>query len=187
MSRRLLLITHSYSPESTPPQRRWKKFLAGLTAVGWEVEVLTPPADPRYVDTSQYPESYLTIRRTPDTGFLPDSRFGRLAKAVIHAATSVPLSVLSDADIVVATVPALPNLVAGRIISWTKNVPFVVEMRDAWPDLIFESESGGKLFGTVVADVITRIQRSSDQLIAVTKGFAETLEQRHMPDRKSVV
>lgn len=181
MSRRLLLITHSYSPESTAPQRRWKKFLAGLTAVGWEVEVLTPPADPRYVDTSQYPESYLTIRRTPDTGFLPDSRFGRLAKAVIHAATSVPLSVLSDADIVVATVPALPNLVAGRIISWTKNVPFVVEMRDAWPDLIFESESGGKLFGSVVAEVITRIQRSSDQLIAVTKGFAETLEQRHMP------
>src|SRR5699024_5319959 len=70
---------------------------------------------------------------------------------------------------------------AGRIIAWTKRVPYIVEMRDAWPDLIFESETGGKYFGTLVADIVTRLQRSSDQLIAVTKGFAETLEQRNMP------
>ncbi|GAA4119641.1 glycosyltransferase [Enteractinococcus coprophilus] len=181
MNRRLLLVTHSYTPESTAPQRRWKKFLAGLTAAGWDVEVLTPPADPRYVDLAQTGEPYLQIRRTPDVGFLPDSRSGRLARAVIHAVASVPLSVFSDADIVVATVPALPNLVAGRIIASIKRVPFVVEMRDAWPDLIFESETGGKFFGTLVADIITRLQRSSDQLIAVTRGFAETLEQRKMP------
>ena len=87
MTRRLLLVTHSYTPEFTAPQRRWKKFLAGLSAVGWEVEVLTPPADPRYIDHSQAEESYLTIRRTPDIGFLPDTRTGRLAKAVIHAGT----------------------------------------------------------------------------------------------------
>ena len=181
MNRRLLLITHSYTPESTAPQRRWKKFLAGLSSAGWDVEVLTPPADPRYIDSTQPGEPYLRIRRTPDVGFLPDSRSGRLARAVIHAVASVPLSLFSDADIVVATVPALPNLVAGRMIASLKRVPFVVEMRDAWPDLIFESETGGKLFGTLVAEVITRIQRSSDQLIAVTRGFAETLEQRNMP------
>src|SRR5699024_190852 len=121
------------------------------------------------------------IRRTPDVGFLPDTRIGRLARAVIHAGSAIPLSALSHADIVVATVPALPNLVAGRIIAWTKRVPYIVEMRDAWPDLIFESETGGKYFGTLVADIVTRLQRSSDQLIAVTKGFAETLEQRNMP------
>lgn len=181
MNRRLLLVTHSYTPESTAPQRRWKKFLAGLASAGWDVEVLTPPADLRYIDATQDGEPHLRIRRTPDVGFLPDSRGGRLAKAVVHAVTSVPLSVFSDADIVVATVPALPNLVAGRVIAWMKRVPFVVEMRDAWPDLIFESETGGKVFGTLVAETITRIQRSSDQLIAVTRGFAETLEQRNMP------
>src|SRR5699024_5761570 len=47
--------------------------------------------------------------------------------------------------------------------------------------LIFESASGGKIFGTLVAETITRIQRSADQLITVTKGFAATLEQRQMP------
>jgi len=179
--RRLLLVTHSYTPESTAPQRRWKKFLAGLSAVGWEVEVITPPADPRYVDPQQTPETYLRVRRTPDAAFLPDTRAGRLARAVLHAGTAVPLSVLSEADVVIATVPALPNLVAGRLIAWMKNVPYVVEMRDAWPDLIYESESGGRLFGTMVANVITQLQRSADHLITVTKGFAQSLEQREMP------
>lgn len=181
MARRLLLITHSYSPESTAPQRRWKKFLSGLYETGWAVEVLTPPADARYIDNTQNEEPHVDIRRTPDVSGLPDSRAGRLAKAVVHAATSVPLALTQDIDVVVATVPALPNLVAGRVIAWIKGVPYVVEMRDAWPDLIFESESGGKIFGTLVAEVITRIQRSADQLITVTKGFAEALQQRNMP------
>ena len=181
MTRRLLLVTHSYSPESTAPQRRWKKFLAGLTQAGWQVEVLTPPADPRYVDASQDAEPYLTVRRTPDVSFLPDSRVGRLARAVIHAAAAVPMSMSTDTDVVVATVPALPNLVAGRLIAWVKGVPYVVEMRDAWPDLIFESASGGKIFGSIVSEAITRIQRSADQLVTVTKGFGQTLAQRDMP------
>lgn len=181
MARRLLLVTHSYSPESTAPQRRWKKFLAGLYDAGWQVAVLTPPADPRYVDAAQDDEPHVTIRRTPVVRSLPDSRAGRLARAVIHAATSVPLALRQDVDVVIATVPALPNLVAGRVIAWIKGVPYVVEMRDAWPDLINESESGGKIFGTVVAETITRLQRSADQLITVTKGFGETLRQRNMP------
>src|SRR5699024_3943990 len=129
----------------------------------------------------QEPEPHVTIRRTPHVRSLPDSRVGRLAKAAIHAATSVPLAMTANVDVVVATVPALPNLVAGRIIASVKGVPYVVEMRDAWPDLIFESASGGKVFGTLVAETITRIQRSADQLITVTKGFAATLEQRQMP------
>src|SRR5699024_10188507 len=163
------------------PQRRWKKFLFGLYDAGWNVKVLTPPADPRYVDATQDDEPHVTILRTPEVNSLPDSRVGRLARAVIHAAASVPLALPHDADVVVASVPALPNLVAGRVIAWIKGVTYVGEMRDAWPDLIFESESGGKLFDTLVADDITRIQRSADQLITVTKAFAETLEQRNMP------
>lgn len=91
MVHRLLLVTHSYSPESTPPQRRWKRFLAGLYESGWSVEVLTAPPEPRYVDQTQDPEPYLTIHRTPQVSSLPDSRVGRLVKAVVHAAAAVPL------------------------------------------------------------------------------------------------
>src|SRR5699024_11672833 len=116
---------------------------------------------------AQEPEPHVTIRRTPHVSSLPDSRAGRLAKAVVHAATSVPLALTQDVDVVVATVPALPNLVAGRVIAWIKGVPYVVEMRDAWPDLIFESESGGKIFGTLVSDVVMIIIRYVDAVVIV--------------------
>src|SRR5699024_729054 len=84
-------------------------------------------------------------------------------------------------DVVVATVPALPNLLAGRVIAWLKGVPYVVDMRDAWPDLIAESETGGKLFGTLVTEAITKLQRSAHQLITVTHGCPQTLQQRNRP------
>src|SRR5699024_688533 len=39
-------------------------------------------------------------------------------------------------DVVVATVPGLPTLPAGLTIGAGLGVPVVVEMRDAWPDLL---------------------------------------------------
>src|SRR5699024_12470110 len=120
---------------------RWKRFLAGLYEAGWTVEVLTAPPEPRYVDQTQDPEPYLTIHSTPQVSSLPDSRVGRLAKAVVHAAAAVPLSLTTEGDVVFATVPALPNMLAGIVIAWPKGVAYVACMRDAWPDLIAESET----------------------------------------------
>src|SRR5699024_7222303 len=51
----------------------------------------------------------------------------------------------------------------------------------AWPDLSSDSETGGKLFGALLSAAITKLQRSADQLITVTHGFAQTLQQRNMP------
>src|SRR5690606_35049926 len=39
-------------------------------------------------------------------------------------------------DVVVATAPAIPTLLVGRLLSSLWSVPLVVEMRDAWPDLV---------------------------------------------------
>src|SRR5699024_11791706 len=38
-------------------------------------------------------------------------------------------------DVIVATAPAIPTLMVGRALSLLWDVPLVVEMRDAWPDL----------------------------------------------------
>src|SRR5699024_6427659 len=39
-------------------------------------------------------------------------------------------------DVIVATAPAIPTLMVGRALSLLWDVPLVVEMRDAWPDLV---------------------------------------------------
>ena len=34
---RIMLLTHSYTPEVSPPQRRWSQFITHFRQRGWEV------------------------------------------------------------------------------------------------------------------------------------------------------
>ena len=43
-SLRITLITHSYWPEQSPPQRRWTAMIKEFTHSGWNVDVVTPVA-----------------------------------------------------------------------------------------------------------------------------------------------
>ena len=45
---RVLLLTHSYSPEVSPPQRRWDSFVYVMRQAGWKVQVVTPRAESRH-------------------------------------------------------------------------------------------------------------------------------------------
>src|SRR5699024_8931471 len=46
-------------------------------------------------------------------------------------------------DVIVATAPAIPTLMVGRALSLLWDVPLVVELRDAWPDLVTRVVPGG--------------------------------------------
>src|SRR5699024_12086584 len=48
-------------------------------------------------------------------------------------------------DVIVATAPAIPTLLLGRTLSALWGVPLVVEMRDAWPDLVTHVGPAGAL------------------------------------------
>ena len=39
---RLLVVSHSYRPERTPPARRWGAVVAALRSAGWDVDVVAP-------------------------------------------------------------------------------------------------------------------------------------------------
>src|SRR6478735_11235800 len=40
----ITLITHSYWPEQSPPQRRWTAMIKEFSHAGWDVDVVTPVA-----------------------------------------------------------------------------------------------------------------------------------------------
>jgi hypothetical protein len=48
-------------------------------------------------------------------------------------------------DVIVATAPAIPTLLLGRLLSARWGVPLVVEMRDAWPDLVTQVGGPGRV------------------------------------------
>ncbi len=191
---RIQLITHSYLPERTPPQRRWAAFVEAFRAEGWEVDVVAPPADPGHVPAVPATGTETTggtgpsgergprgerIHRTVRWAALRGTRDGRFLGHILHAVAAIPVGLRTPRpDVLVITVPALPTVVAGWTLSRLRRVPLIVEMRDAWPDLARESGVSTGLLSRLMEALVTGTQRSADLVVTVTEGFAERLRER---------
>ncbi|MGJ5589866.1 glycosyltransferase family 4 protein [Micrococcus lylae] len=175
---RVLLLTHSYAPEATPPARRWEAIVRGLVAEGWSVTVLAPGA-PDHAARSERGEHGETVLRTRSRRAEAGGRNARFADAVIHSIQSIPLGLAATRpDVVVATVPALPTVVAGRALAVLRRLPLVLEMRDAWPDLARDAGLRSGPLGRLMERIVGGAQRRADLVVTVTAGFAETLRAR---------
>ena len=91
------------------------------------------------------------------TGFIPAGR--SLSLRILHQGT-VAVGMLWAAaarrqivakfqpDLVVGTVPALPTVVVARLVSEFLKVPYAIDLRDAWPDLLRDWEKWNEEVGT---------------------------------------
>lgn len=180
---RIQLVTHSFGPEVSPPQRRWRSFVDIFLENGLDVDVVAP-SDPRNSKWAPFTVDELNRKRGRFAffGFNYRTRGNRwFAKIISHfamVAFMVPRALKTDRpELIVVTVPALPSLVAGHLISRLRRVPLVVEMRDAWPELLEESHVIPlKFLQRLAARTITYMQNSAVALIAVTNGQARILE-----------
>lgn len=189
---RILLLTHSYNPENSPPQRRWNAFVKHFRSSHWNVDVVTPvahfPFGRRQLSREeagrplrrQHGEYGECILRVPYLRH-GTSRAGRLTDQIISAAFSIPIGLAAPKpDVVIATVPSLPTLGAGYIVAKLRRVPLIIEMRDAWPDLATDSRVVKGGIKDAVNRVILLIQERAQLVVTVTHGFAATLRKRGM-------
>lgn len=170
-----MLLTHSFSPEISPPQRRWSIFVDELASLGHQVNVVTPMPQNSLVDARPdlLSNPLLTINRYPAR---PPSKsmVGKILKHGLDAIRSVPASMSGPKpDVIIATVPALPTLVVGFVASRVRRVPFVVDLRDAWPDLLRESQVlRWAWIEPFISDGLAFLVSKSDMLVTVTNGLA---------------
>lgn len=190
---RLLLLTSSYWPEHSPPQRRWMSLIRNLRDQGWAVSVVAPVAHygpgPDYnQDTKgrawQAQVGFLgeKIYRVPHL-FLGDNRVFKLANQLIGAAGSVVRGIATGRqDAVVVTAPSLPLMGSALLVARIKGLPLVVEMRDAWPNLAEDASlvRGGSK--SVINRAVEYVQNHADLVVTVTEGFAQTLRERGVRD-----
>lgn len=148
---RVLFVSQTWEPDEGPPQRRLRRFADALVAAGHHVTVVTAPphyptgaltsSDPLHaagaVDTSQ---SGLTVCRT---AFRPHSQTlcSRIADQAVVALSTVKVALSrrrfgERPDLVLAAVPALPSAASAQVIAAVYQVPLVIDLRDAWPDLL---------------------------------------------------
>lgn len=176
---RVLLLTHSFWPDASPPQRRWGVFTRVFVAAGHEVDVITPKvrcAEHVNCASAQAPPIGVRVRRYR-TIHKPHTMAGKLTKHVLDAISSVPRALRSPRpDVIIATVPALPTLVVGFLVSRLRRVPFVLDLRDAWPDLLKDSQVlRYSWFEPLVSRILKYMIDRSDLVVTVTQGFARRL------------
>ena len=223
---RILLITHYYAPEFGAPQRRWSALIQRFVAAGHQVTVVAPvPHYPAGRPTPQQRRDHPvgavergehgeTVVRT---AYLPHrSDIGsRTADHMVAGADSLRRLLRRFArpstrpDVVIATAPAIPSLLVGRLLALHWKVPLVAEMRDAWPDLVTHVGPAGavpenlaphtrpdplrRAVGLAIGrakgavhHTVTRWQQGAQTVVTTTGRFAEVLRERGIPEPQVV-
>ncbi|KRE35504.1 hypothetical protein ASG73_16345 [Janibacter sp. Soil728] len=200
---RILLITDHYAPEMGAPQQRWDGLAGWFIDNGHDVAILTPlphhPSGkawpetehlhPGSVQVGAHGEVIHRVGYRPTTGSVWSVLADQLYGAAQSVWTARRFRGSARPDIVIATVPALPSLPAGVAISRLMRRPLVLEMRDAWPDLlaVIDRWEGDRLSGgqhvkralaKVAALTTSQLQRRASVVVTTTHSFAEQLRAR---------
>ena len=159
---KILIVSQYWYPENGVPQRRWMWLTKILVDAGHEVSVIAPPPHyERKIPMSRWlATAALRSHRTTETGpsqeriirsgYFPagSSLTQRVLNQAVVAASmlAVSLSPWSEAgklrpDVVIGTVPALPTATVTQLIARLKRVPYAIDLRDAWPELLHENRN----------------------------------------------
>lgn len=146
----ILIIAQQWSPEEGTPQRRWAWLTRELVEAGNTVDVITPaPHYPVGHSISDAPEDQpgavapgRSGERVWRTKFKDHDQtlFSRLVSQGYSAAVAIVTArkvVRSrKPDVVLTTAPPIPAVHAAAFVSMMTRTPLIVDLRDAWPDLL---------------------------------------------------
>ena len=144
----ILFISHYFPPEVNAPANRTYEHARRWVADGHQVTVITgvpnhPKGEifPGYENRWIQEENRDGIRVIRTWMYLGSSEnsITRSLNYILFAFTVLYASFLAkNPDVVVATTPQFFSGVAGLIVSRLKRRPFVLEVRDLWPDSIVQ-------------------------------------------------
>lgn len=196
----ILLLSHYFQPENVAPQRRWDELARRFIAAGHSVTVLCPPPHypagrvaaehrrryrPGSHSTTDYGAHVIRTRYLPHGADIVTRSADHLVSAADSYSKGVRLArSRARPDVVIATAPGIPSLLAGRYLARRLRVPLISEMRDAWPDLVTHTPGFLARRGIVawakrmVHRRITGWQVEADRVVVTTTRFADVLKSR---------
>lgn len=197
---RVLLASQYFTPEVTAAAPRAHAFAAGLAARGHDVEVISEvPSHPEGVVHPGFSGARPVTRRNLD-GFrvsyvgvhVTQSKRARarVANYGTYAASAVLQgSLMRRPDAVVATSPPLPVGWVGSALAARHRVPWVLDVRDLWPEvavLVGELAEGSRA-ARAAERLERRLYRSATEITTVTHPFAEKIAERGGRGKISVI
>ena len=194
----ILFLSHYFPPEVNAPASRTSEHCRQWVADGDDVTVITcvpnhphgkifPGFRNRLFQRSWW-EGIRVLRVltyiTPNEGFLK-----RTANYVFYMiAATVAALFTRRADVVVTTSPQFFNGLAGYLVSMVHRAPWVLEIRDLWPESILEL--GAIRNHRVIAllhAMANFAYRKADHIVVVTESFRLNLLALGIPSEKITV
>lgn len=203
-----LILSQYWYPENGVPQRRWAWLTELLVARGHQVTVIAPRPhypvgrllpdwNPPRSEPERGPAGELILRtpflrhstslasRSLDQSFSASAAFWKAVTRVRRFST--------PPDVVISTVPAIPTAEAAARAAARLHIPYVIDLRDAWPELLSHSANwneavqtrswherliGGTAFPKIAASITShmyeRIQQAAGVLVTAD-GLGERL------------
>ena len=194
----ILFLSHYFPPEVNAPASRTFEHCRQWVRDGHRVTVVTcAPNHPRgqvypgYRNTlyAREEKDGITIVRvwtyvTANEGFLKRT----LNYLSYMAAAIVTAPFLQKADIVISTSPQFFNGLAGSIVGRMKRAPWVLEIRDLWPESIL---AVGAIKNRFIIHLLEWLElfayRQADRIVPVTDAFQRYIEGKGIPKEKITV
>jgi glycosyltransferase involved in cell wall biosynthesis len=191
---RIQFVSNYFPPEVNAPATRLDEHASQWVRDGHDVEVLTSvPNFPEGAVYDGYENQFtretrhgIDVRRVPmyvsaNEGFLRRtlSYVSFMISAIWYARRS------PQPDVVVATSPQFFAALAGWWIARQHGVPFVLEIRDLWPESIV---AVGAMERNAIIRLLERIERflyrEADRIVVVTDAFKRSIAAKGIPGEK---
>jgi glycosyltransferase involved in cell wall biosynthesis len=196
---RVLIFSQYFAPEIGATQARVAAFAEGLAARGHDVEVICEvPNHPQGVVRDGYAGRPLVRGRTGGYRVKhvwvrtqrEKTRLGRIAFYGSYAAMAAVVgSSAAKPDVVLASSPPLPVAAAAAVVAARHRVPWVLDVRDLWPEaaVALGELSGARPIAAAQA-LADRLYRSASRITVVTEPFQEAIAKRiDDPEKISLV
>ena len=197
---RVLFISQYYSPEVGGGPTRVTGLAENLVKLGHAVTVITGfPNYPSGVISPEYRgrfflEESINGVRVLRTWLFTSQKKTKARRLLTYltfafSATLRALLVRGDSDVIFASSPPLFVGIPALVLSKVKNIPYVFDVRDLWPEIAVHL---GQLSGdSIAARVAERLEMllysSARQVSVVTRGKREKLLRRGVPSNKVFV
>jgi len=195
LKKKILFLSHYFPPEVNAPANRTYEHCR-IWANEMDITVITN--FPNHPDGKIFPgyKNKLVQKELIDginvirvwTFITPNEGFAlRTMNYLIYMMMSVLYVLLSGIkfDIVIATSPQFFCGLAGKYISKIKNKPFILEVRDLWPEsIVAVGAMKNKLLIKFLEGIELRLYKSAKLIISVTNSFKENLIRRGIDKEK---
>jgi len=195
---RILFLTHYFPPEGNAPASRVYEMSKRWVRDGHHVQVIT--CAPNYPDGIVY-EGYanrlvqhewmggIGVTRiwtylAPNTG-----TYGRIANYLSYMVSAALAAMLAKPfDVVIATSPQFFCGWAGVLVHKLARRPFILEIRDIWPEgIVTVGALSNRRVIRVLEALEVKLYRLATQIVAVGEGYKSEIAAKGIEARKIAV